>query len=286
MARPCGAAACDRFVIVTQEWGPCSHACGEGVSHRTRMCVLVHNMLQVDESFCSHLLPSYPTTRTCNLQSCDVYRFKTSEWSACSSACAGTRTRSIACVLSSMTGDAAVDEAVPVSHCYGVAGVVVPSAEETCEHDGASCFCFQNDCSGHGTCLGGKNRCLCDSGYTGLYCQHQQCSSRSGGGADANQTASGVKTVPMPTDASGMCCSGVLKPDKSCCDGVDAVLDAKGACCASSTNLDACGVCDGNATVRARIMDCDVFPDMIYTSCTLCLSCTGHSHVVGVPSCL
>jgi hypothetical protein len=244
--RPCNTDACGAFVLVVGDWTACSHTCGGGTSTRQVSCVRSADLTEVSLALCNATgADGPPTTRACNVQSCDMFRFVASPWLNCTATCGGTRSRSLKCVKNALdTGSdgGAADADVAMSLCERVAGLVRPATVESCDAS-AACFCYNNACSGHGVCLAGRNRCVCDAGYSGRLCERSSCEPSTPANASVL-----VAAVDGVVDVDGVCCTGVMQRGGRCCSGATAVLDSSGACCASGV-VDVCGVCDGNATV-------------------------------------
>ncbi len=234
--QPCNSDVCGEFELLLSDWSPCSHACGGGTVTRDASCVRVSDMSPAALSKCP-AAASAVTTRACNVQACDVFVYRAGPWSTCNATCDGVRTREVTCVRVAMDDVGVPEATVASSVCAAVAGAVVPTEWEACNTNTVACFCRNNTCSGHGVCLAGVSRCVCEPGYSGSACERSACA------VAASPPIADLGAV----DVDGACClSRSMDADGRCCDS--GVVDSSGVCCSSGV-IDACGVCDGTAVV-------------------------------------
>eukprot|EP00892_Ulva_mutabilis_P000038 jgi/Ulvmu1/10034/UM059_0083.1 len=214
----------------TWQWlevGACSAPCGGGLQVRLAKCVNAAGEWLPDDS-CPSTVPQQPPAKPCNTRPCKRAVWQAKAWGACLAT--GVRERQVAC-MSAATGE----HSVPVDpvECEALER---PVQQELCKSVQAELSgdcteedCFQGSCSDDGTV------CICESGWHGRRC-------------DAREECAGLSSE------FGECCPGLRSADKMCCGPQD-VLDRDGTCCAP-TNLDACRVCGGSATVVDLLGQC------------------------------
>lgn len=214
VAKSCNTKSCNAGPVwFASRWSMCSRRCTGvdgvvGIMRRNVTCSVPNAALCVAE------LPA--AERQCSTRGCVTFHWHIGQWSACSQTCGGgTQTRAVHCVASDGTktaGQCSAPRPIATTAC----------ATESCDP------CAAETCSGHGACFDGM--CRCSVEYSGRHCQIPASCSGS-------------------IDKDGACCIGQVMNDGRCCSGVrgHAKIAADGACCASGS-LDACGVCDGDAT--------------------------------------
>merc|ERR1719163_2053278 len=219
---PCNA---DTYFYSVRQPSACSAPCGGGTSTRNVVCVNGNNVVQADLSPCQAQRGDPPaTTVPCNTDLC--YSVRASEWSQCSASCGptGMQDRTLQCVyLGSSVRD--------LGECED-AGISMPATQKPCNRNACpDVFCVGNDCTGHGSCSIAEQRCVCDSGWHGTYCETPpQCS-----------------TGEVLDVGLNCCASGILSPNGTCC--VSGTLDSRGECCpATEPYRDACGRCNAEET--------------------------------------
>ena len=79
----------------SDEWSPCSAACGGGLQYRKVSCMRADGM-PVEDGRCGSAKPA--ASQSCNTDACSTYNWQTGSWSSCSAACgSGTQSRSVTC---------------------------------------------------------------------------------------------------------------------------------------------------------------------------------------------
>ncbi|DBB00425.1 TPA: hypothetical protein ACH3X3_002146 [Trebouxia sp. C0006] len=199
-----------------EPWGSCDATCGGGVQTRTGTCVTSSGTATTG---CTNATFS----RSCNTAPCSPTAWLVGQWGACSKTCAdskgaGTQTRTVACYQYT---DSNTTAKVADSLCNDTK----PSTSNKCNGGIPCTFCSgeRAKCSGHGICSNVKGACVCDSSYSGTFCN-----------------------VPSACDgvalSDGTCCLYELSRSGDCCEVVDNDME----CCKSGV-LDAAGVCQGTA---------------------------------------
>jgi hypothetical protein len=204
------------------EWSTCSGSCAPnaGVQKRTVTCVGASNA-ELDASVCAAAGLTKPSTvragcqvpeASCTfawrcyapgsstLRECSDAASAGSDWSACSSSCAGTRTRGVGCFDVSMSTDAsAAPVAVPVARCTGTA----PARTTACASTG---------CTWLATAWTGCPSCINEGAAVPFMSRTTQC-------VDATGTA----TVPVAAAS----CSAASEPEKTAsCTGIPSCASA------------------------------------------------------------
>jgi hypothetical protein len=236
--RSCNEQACPTFYYRVGEWGACSKACrdefGPGETSRVATCFngLTGSPAAGGAAECDAAGVQAPAvSKVCNSRPCTVYSLAISEWSDCSVACGGVRTRSATCQGTS----SGVTRELDLAACMAL-GMTVPLLEEVC-NDCTHCeqgLPPSQECSGNGAC-DNTGVCVCDAGYSGLICE-----------------ASAACPAGQVLDATGSCCAGLLNENQECCDSID----ASGDCCNLPNVVDACGVCGGDGVVVDAVGTC------------------------------
>lgn len=176
--------------------------------------------------------------RDCNTRPClaDARYWQTGAFGICTVLCGGgTQERTVKCVD-------ALGAAQPEEQCLADGNVGAKPAQSVVCNTHSCAPCADQDCSTQGTCAvttadPTSATCTCDAGFAGPFCSTPD--SCSGG-----------------LDKDGKCCAGVLMEGGICCGTSPvAAIDAQGSCCESGA-LDACGVCDGDATAFSVTGEC------------------------------
>jgi hypothetical protein len=213
---------------VASEFGECTMPCGGGISARSVLCRTISTGTVVPDILCANIeaaLKPAPT-RSCNTRPCVSYAYDVTEWSACNSTSCGWRERDVRCVSINSTSATPATATVVVNQSLcDAAGLLKPTAAEACL---ASCFCETTQCSGRGQCNATLAACMCEAGYSGVYCERAA-------GCDG------------PSSRTGACCpaGAVLDGRDECCRSGQ--VDGNGTCCPSGSIVNKCGVCGGPA---------------------------------------
>lgn len=234
-SEPCNIDDCAPYMWQATPWSTCSARCGGGTAERSVACVETDSGDSVDESMCDADL-QLASQRNCNTAVCrENARFwQSSTYSACSAPCdGGVKTRQVVCVTAD--GDEVDEEECSSEE----SGAGAKPAETVACSTHACDACADEPCGDNGTCSADEavTICECDEGFGGAFCATPDT-------CDGN------------TDASNECCAGILLAGGECC-GTDlsARVDSNGDCCDSGV-VDACGVCNGEATVVSVTGEC------------------------------
>lgn len=273
---------------VVGDWSPCDAPCGGGNRTRSVSCASCAAGGggaggPADEAACRAAAARPAGRDPCNGFACAALGWAAEAWSACEAdaaaaaggdpcAAPGERRRGVSCESRpSGEGPAAVDG----SFCAAAGLGPAPAAAEACTPDGCGppetarpCSLGDLECSGRGACDAVGQRCVCDAGFAGAFCQSTEaCAVLDAAGACC---PSGALTVdgtccaaPAPAlSPDGLSCCAALSPCGAClgpsdlgdggllslggaCCGNGTVLGADGECCPAGFTLDACGVCGG-----------------------------------------
>ncbi|KAL0022292.1 hypothetical protein WJX79_005985 [Trebouxia sp. C0005] len=218
--------------LVNVDWGVCE--CNQTMQDVSHNCQGQYNLLTMSQCADTAVTPlGYKTCNgSCYYSDTDHYLYE--PWGSCNATCGGgVQTRTGTCVTSSGTATTGCTNA-----CYqytdsntttevadSLCDATKPSTSNKCNGGTPCTFCSgeRAKCSGHGICSNVKGACVCDSSYSGTFC-------------NVPSTCDGVAL------ADGTCCLYELSRSGDCCEVVDNDME----CCESGV-LDAAGVCQGTA---------------------------------------
>ena len=156
LRQPCSEASCPELEYRPSDWTRCSRDCGGGVQTRILDCYskVREDWVRVSDRECRGNIerPKVSTLQDCNMEPCQTYMWKVTDFSECSSTCGpGLKTRELVCM--DTKGNSAASEA----RC---AALVRPSSALTEDCTMTPCMTYMWRLSGwtkcSATCDGGE----------------------------------------------------------------------------------------------------------------------------------